>query len=404
MFAGKKILLGITGSIAAYKSAFLLRLLKNEGADVQVITTPAGKEFITPVTMSALSGNPVESSFFANEDGTWHSHVDMGNWADFMIIAPVTASSIAKMVTGQADNLLITTYLSAKCPVFVAPAMDLHMYNHVTTQRNLKQLMVDGVHVLESQEGGLASGLSGKGRMMEPQQIIDEIYAFFQQEELKKKSLLNKKILVTAGPTRENIDPVRYLSNRSSGKMGYAIVEKLLEAGAEVWLISGPVSINMQNDCLHVLPVESASDMFNLACELFPEMDGAVLAAAVSDYRPETIHEKKVKSDQDRIQINFIKNPDIADKLGAIKRKNQFLVGFALETDNELVNAKNKMVKKNLDLIFLNSLNVPYAGFDYDTNKVTAIDQDNNIHEFELKDKKKVASDVVALISKICLW
>jgi phosphopantothenoylcysteine decarboxylase/phosphopantothenate--cysteine ligase len=388
---GKHIILGLTGSIAAYKAAYLLRGLVKEGAEVQVVMTPSAKEFITPVTMSALSGRPVVSDFFAEKDGTWHSHVDMGRWADLMLVAPATAATLGKMATGICDNLLITTYLSAKCPVFIAPAMDLDMFNHPSTLKNLETLRSFGNHILEPAEGELASGLHGKGRMQEPEQIVEEVVAFFHS----KKKLLNKKVLVTAGPTYEKIDPVRFIGNYSSGKMGFAIAENLAGEGAKVILISGPVSLKINHPDIQVINVESAAQMHEACLSHFPDVDAAVMCAAVADYRPKAIAGQKLKRKAAEVELVLEATPDIAASLGKLKSKKQLLVGFALETNNEAQNAFEKMQKKNLDFIVLNSLQDKGAGFGTDTNKITILSKDNNAQEFELKQKTEVAADIV---------
>ncbi len=388
---GKKIILGVTGSIAAYKSAVLLRLLVKEGADVQVIMTSAGKEFITPLTLSTLSGKPVISEFFGEADGTWNSHVDLGLWADAMLIAPATATTIGKMANGIADNMLVTTFMSAKCPVFVAPAMDLDMFSHPSTQKNISVLKQFGNFIIDSVSGELASGLEGKGRMEEPENIIEILVNHFRS----KKKLLNKTFLVTAGPTFEKIDPVRFIGNYSSGKMGYAIAEQLAESGAEVTLISGPVKISTKNLNIKVIKVESALEMYNECLQVFPEMDGAVMCAAVSDFTPLTVKEQKTKRGKSNWNLELGPTKDIAQKLGETKKENQILVGFALETTDEISNAVQKLQKKNLDFIVLNSLNEKGAGFGFNTNKITIIDKNNNQQFFELKSKTEVAADIV---------
>ncbi|TLX78483.1 bifunctional phosphopantothenoylcysteine decarboxylase/phosphopantothenate--cysteine ligase CoaBC [Labilibacter sediminis] len=396
MLKGKKIILGLTGSIAAYKAAYLLRLLVKEGADVQVIMTPAAKEFITPVTMSALSGKPVLGSFFENKDGTWHSHVDLGLWADLMLIAPISASTMGKMVSGICDNLLITTYLSAKCPVFIAPAMDLDMFVHPATVNNMEKLVEYGAHIIEPGVGALASGLHGKGRMEEPENIVAKIKHFFQGElKIGKGQLAGRKFLVNAGPTYEKIDPVRYIGNFSSGKMGYSIAEELAERGANVVLVSGPVSVKTEHPRIEVVPVTSASEMHKACLQQFPDCDGAVLSAAVADYTPYVCEEQKVKSDDKEMVLSLKATNDIAKDLGAIKKEGQFLVGFALETENALENASRKLVDKNLDFIVLNSLENEGAGFSVDTNQISIIDKENNKEEFTLKSKREVAIDIV---------
>lgn len=391
---GKKIILGITGSIAAYKAAMLLRLLVKEGAEVQVVITPAGKEFITPVTLSALSGKPVVSEFFGANDGTWNSHVDLGLWADLMIVAPATASTIAKMANGVADNMLITTYLSAKCPVYIAPAMDLDMFSHPATQKNISILKEYGNRIIDPGTGELASGLTGKGRMEEPEKILEIAVAHFNS----KKKLLNKTFLVTAGPTFEKIDPVRFIGNFSSGKMGYAIAEELAERGSQVILISGPVSVSAINRNIKVILVESAAEMYGECLTNFANSDGAVMCAAVSDFTPVITEKQKTKRGKENWKLELQPTVDIAQALGELKRENQLLVGFALETTNETENAAKKLQKKNLDFIVLNSLNDKGAGFRGDTNKITIIDKDNNQQFFELKSKKEVAADIVEKI------
>ena len=390
----KKIILGITGSIAAYKAAILLRLLVKEGAEVQVVITPSGKEFITPVTLSALSGKPVISEFFGANDGTWHSHVDLGLWADIMLIAPATAATIAKMANGIADNMLVTTYMSAKCPVFIAPAMDLDMFAHPSTQKNLEVLMEFGNIIIDPGTGQLASGLEGKGRMEEPENILETVVGYFN----RKKKLLNKTFLVTAGPTFEKIDPVRFIGNYSSGKMGYAIAEQLANQGAKVILVSGPVSVSVQHKNIDVFRVESANEMYEQCVGYFPNCNGAVMCAAVADFTPVSPEKQKTKRGKNNWNLELTPTKDIAATLGTIKRENQLLVGFALETNDELENAQHKLQKKNLDFIVLNSLNDNGAGFRGDTNKITIIDKNNNQQTFELKRKKEVAADIVEKI------
>jgi len=394
---GKNIILGITGSIAAYKAAMLLRLFIKEGAEVQVVITPAGKEFITPVTLSALSNKPVVSEFFGANDGSWNSHVDLGLWADLMIVAPATASTIGKMANGIADNMLITTYLSAKCPVMVAPAMDLDMFAHPSTQRNLSILKEYGNIIIEPGVGELASGLEGKGRMEEPEKILEAVI----RQLSGKKKLLNKSFLVTAGPTFEKIDPVRFIGNYSSGKMGYAIAEELSEQGARVTLISGPVSVTTSRKDINLVKVESAEEMYQTAVKTFPGCDGAVMCAAVADFTPVVKEDQKTKRGKENWSIELEPTKDIAAELGKLKTQSQLLVGFALETNDELDNATKKLVKKNLDFIVLNSLNDKGAGFGVDTNKITIIDKDNNRQSFELKTKTEVAKDIVDKIEDL---
>lgn len=391
---GKNILLGITGSIAAYKAAVLLRSLVKEGASVQVVITPSGKEFITPVTLSALSGKPVISEFFGANDGTWNSHVDLGLWADAMIIAPATASTIGKMAHGIADNMLVTTYLSARCPVFVAPAMDVDMLNHPSAQNNLKILKSYGNVIIEPGTGELASGLEGKGRMEEPEKMVDILAVFFSS----KKKLQGKTFLVTAGPTYEKIDPVRFIGNYSSGKMGYAIAGELAGQGANVKLVSGPVGLSVNHEQVELIRVESAEEMYVASVSLFPGCDGAVLAAAVADFAPKEQEAHKIKRGKSPWQLELQPTKDIAAHLGAAKTDSQILVGFALETHDELNQAKKKLLCKNLDFIVLNSLNSPGSGFHTETNRVTIIDKYNNIQESELKSKREVACDIVEKI------
>ena len=389
---GKHIVLGITGSIAAYKSAILTRLLIKKGAEVQIVITAAGKEFITPVTLSALSGRPAISEFFASGDGTWHSHVDLGLWADLMLIAPATASTLGKMVSGIADNMLITTYLSMKAPVFVAPAMDLDMFKHVTTQRNIEQLKSDGVNIIDPAIGELASHLEGKGRMEEPENIVKILEDYFKIEQ----DLLKKKILITAGPTYEKIDPVRYIGNYSSGKMGFAIADECAKRGAEVVLVTGPTALNITHPNIKRIDVESANEMYNASINVFPQMDVAILSAAVADYRPTQKEDNKIKrKDSEDITITLTPNPDIAASLGKMKKENQTIVGFALETNDEENNALKKIKKKNFDYIVLNSLNDSGAGFGVDTNKVTIISKDGYKTTFNLKSKLEVAKDII---------
>ena len=392
MLKGKKIVLGITGSIAAYKACMIIRLLIKQGAEVQVVITPAGKEFITPITLSALTSKPVISDFFSQRDGTWHSHIDLGLWADAMVIAPATASTIGKMAHGIADNMLITTYLSMKAPVFVAPAMDLDMYAHPSTQGNLEILRSYGNHIIEPQSGFLASHLVGKGRMEEPEQIVDCLDRFFSQNE----SMKGKRVLITAGPTYEKIDPVRFVGNYSSGKMGFALAEECARRGAEVDFICGPVSSDMktQSPLIHRYDVESAMDMYERATSMFPAVDAGILCAAVADFTPETTADEKIKRKGDDMVIRLKPTQDIAASLGQMKTEAQILVGFALETNDEKNNAQLKLKKKNLDFIVLNSLNDEGAGFRCDTNKITIISVDDE-KDFPLKSKAEVAKDIV---------
>jgi len=391
----KNIILGITGGIAAYKSAFLCRLLIKEGANVKVVMTPSAKEFITPVTMATLSKNTVLIDFFKHDDGAWNSHVDLGLWADAMLIAPATASTIGKMANGIADNLLITTYLSCKAPVILAPAMDLDMYRHPSTTRNMKVLESYGNILIEPSSGELASGLEGKGRMEEPEEIVRELINFFSSKKKLQAKLVNKHFLVTAGPTYEKIDPVRFIGNFSTGKMGYAIAETLANAGAKVTLVSGPVNITAEHQNITCIDVMSAQEMHSESVKVFPDVDGAIMSAAVADYTPKIVSEGKIKRKASEIEIQLTANPDIAAELGMLKKQNQLLIGFALETSNGLENAKGKLEKKNLDFIVLNSLNEEGSGFGYDTNKITIIDSNNKIEKFELKTKKEVSLDIV---------
>lgn len=393
--AGKHIVLGICGGIAAYKSVSLLRLLVKAGAEVQVVITPAGKEFITPVTLSALSQKPVVSEFFTANTGEWHSHVDLGLWADCMVIAPATASTIGKMAHGIADNMLVTTYLSAKSQVFVAPAMDLDMMAHPSTTANIGLLRSYGNIIIEPESGELASGLVGKGRMEEPEKIAAVLEDFFAS----RKDLSGKKVLITAGPTHEKIDPVRFIGNCSSGKMGYALAEECAARGAEVTLVSGPVAIRTSNPSIRVVDVESARDMLAACEEAFPSADIAVMCAAVADYAPAEVADRKIKREHSEVPvIHLVKNPDIAATLGSRKRPGQILVGFALETDHELDNAAEKLHRKNLDMIVLNSLRDKGAGFGTDTNKVSIIRRDGSRVDFGLKPKREVAADIVSSV------
>lgn len=396
MLKGKHIILGITGGIAAYKSVSLLRLFVKAGAEVQVVITPAGKEFITPVTLSALSGRPVISEFFTANTGQWNSHVDIGLWADAMVIAPATASTIAKMACGVADNMLVTTYLSAKAPVFVAPAMDLDMMAHPTTQRNIGLLRSYGNHIIDSRAGELASHLVGKGRMAEPEEILEAVDAFFDAS----ASMKGLKVMITAGPTYEKIDPVRFIGNYSSGKMGYAIADEAARRGAEVTVVSGPVSVVPSEPGVRVIKVESAREMMEAAEREFAGADVAVMAAAVADYAPVEPALSKIKREGGEPPvIRLVKNPDIAAALGERKRPGQTLVGFALETDREMDNAADKMKRKHLDMIVLNSLRDKGAGFGTDTNLVTILSADGRTTRYDLKSKREVACDI---LDQIC--
>ncbi len=396
MLKGKKIVLGITGSIAAYKSCLIIRELVKRGAEVQVVITPAGKEFITPITLSALTQKPVISEFFSQRDGTWHSHVALGLWADAMLIAPCTASTLGKMATGVADNMLITTYLSMKAPVFIAPAMDLDMYAHPTTQQNLDRLRSFGNHIIEPGTGFLASGLEGKGRMEDPEKIVAVLDDFFE-----KKDLLGKRIMITAGPTYEKIDPVRFIGNYSSGKMGIALAEECARRGADVTLILGPVQAQISNlrSQISIQKVESCLQMRDAAVEAFPNSDAAILCAAVADFRPAEVAEQKIKRVGDDLDIHLVPNPDIAAQLGQMKREGQVLVGFALETNDEQQNAEKKLAKKNLDFIVLNSLRNEGTCFRSDENQIAVISSSGRV-DYEKKSKKQVAADIIDELSK----
>lgn len=397
---GKHFVVGITGSIAAYKTCSLIRLLIKAGAEVQVVITPAGKEFITPITLSALTSKPVISEFFSQRDGSWHSHVDLGLWADAMIIAPATASTIGKMAHGIADNMLITTYLSMKAPVFVAPAMDLDMYRHPSTVKNLNVLRTYGNHIIEAADGELASHLVGKGRMEEPEKIFEVLSAFFngkQSEQLAcNNDLAGKRILITAGPTHEKLDAVRFIGNYSTGKMGFALAESCANRGAEVELIAGPVKLTVDHPRIHRTDVVSAQEMFEAATSLFPSVDAGILCAAVADFTPIKKADHKIKREgSGNLHLELQPTQDIAATLGKLKTAKQHLVGFALETDNEQHNACDKLRRKNLDFIVLNSLNDKGAGFAYDTNKVTILTAQGKTTEYPIKSKKLVADDIV---------
>ena len=416
MLKGKKIVLGITGSIAAYKACLIIRGLIKAGAEVQVVITPAGKEFITPITLSALTHKPVISEFFSQRDGTWHSHVDLGLWADAMLIAPCTASTLGKMANGIADNMLITTYLSMKAPVFIAPAMDLDMYQHPTTQQNLERLKSFGNQIIEPASGFLASGLEGKGRMEEPERIIESLDKSLSLAPSKtkgscgedEKTLTSKKILITAGPTYEKIDPVRFIGNYSSGKMGFALAEECARRGADVTLVAGPVSLSCSST-IRRIDVESCEEMYQAATTAFKDSDVAILCAAVADFRPEmqatqkikrslpgTLSKKRGSSD---LTLRLVANPDIAAALGQMKREEQVLVGFALETNDEEANAKKKLEKKNLDFIVLNSLQNKGTCFQSDENQISIISRDGQL-DYEKKSKQEVARDIVNEIAK----
>lgn len=402
MLKGKKIVLGITGSIAAYKACYIIRELIKGGAEVQVVITPSGKEFITPITLSALTHKPVISEFFSQRDGTWNSHVDLGLWADCMLIAPCTAATIGKMANGIADNMLITTYLSMKAPVFVAPAMDLDMYAHPSTQKNLQTLKSYGNIIIEPQSGFLASGLEGKGRMEEPKVIAECMSDFFDKQkkgQYADSSLRGKKIMITAGPTYEKIDPVRFIGNYSSGKMGYALAEECARRGAEVTLISGPVSMTC-SDSIKRIGVECCEEMYNAATDVFSGQDAAILCAAVADFRPEHAADKKIKREKDDLVIRLSPTRDIAASLGKLKSNSQKLIGFALETNDEELNAKKKLKKKNFDFIVLNSTKNEGTTFQSDYNQV-AIMSENETKHFDKKPKSEVAADIINELENI---
>ncbi len=395
---GKKIVLGITGSIAAYKACSLIRLFIKAGAEVQVVITPAGKEFITPVTLSALTSKPVISEFFSGRDGSWHSHVDLGLWADAMVIAPCTASTLGKMAHGVADNMLITTYLSMKAPVFIAPAMDLDMYRHPATQANLQTLRSYGNHIIEAASGELASHLIGKGRMEEPENIFYTLESFFRLQDatLNKKDLKGRRIMITAGPTYEKIDAVRFIGNFSTGKMGFALAEECATRGAKVELIAGPVGLKTKHPNIHRTDVTSAQQMYEVATTCFPTCNTAILCAAVADFTPSTITDRKIKREgSGGMHLDLQPTQDIARELGRMKQKGQKLIGFALETDHEIEHAQGKLQRKNLDFIVLNSLRNPGAGFAHDTNQITLLFADGTRKDFGLKSKTEVASDIV---------
>lgn len=387
----KRILLGITGGIAAYKIAFLIRLLKKEGAEVKCIMTPASCDFISPLVVATLSENPVGIEFWNKADGSWVNHVEYGLWADLLVIAPATANSLAKMATGSCDNLLLATYLSNKSKTMIAPAMDLDMYAHPTTKRNLEQLQADGVKIIPAESGFLASGLQGEGRMAEPETILQHI----QMELLSSDELKGKKILVTAGPTYESIDPVRYIGNHSSGKMGYDIAEALAHKGAEVLLISGPSALTVAHPSIRVERIVTAEQLLKVVQTNWNQMDGGIFSAAVADYRPKDVAPEKIKKKEEELTLHLVKNPDVLQWAGAHKQVHQLLVGFALETNNSLENGKGKLERKNLDFIVINQPETGKTGFGADTNKITLLDNHNKLTKFELKSKKQVANDIV---------
>lgn len=392
MLSGKRILLGVSGSIAAYKSAVLVRLLIKSGAEVKVVMTASAHDFITPLTLSTLSKNPV-LTHFTKEEGEWNNHVELGLWADAFVIAPASANTLAKMATGICDNLLMASYLSARCPVFFAPAMDLDMLQHPSTKQNIEKLVAWGNHLIHPTHGELASGLVGTGRMAEPEEIIASLEGFFSQKPLK-----GKKALVTAGPTHEAIDPVRFISNHSTGKMGFAIAEQLAQQGATVTLITGPTYLSKDLKGIKVIPVNSADEMYEASIATFKDTDISVLSAAVADYKPAQKVDQKIKKKDETLTLELVKTKDIAAELGKLKTNGQLIVGFALETENEQAHAEKKLTSKNFDLIVLNSLNDKGAGFGHDTNKITIIDSNKKSKEFNLKSKKEVARDIVTTI------
>ena len=396
MLNGKHILLGVTGSIAAYKAANIVRLLVTQGADVKIVMTPLAKQFITPLTLATLAKNPIYVDFFNPENGQWNSHVSLGMWADAYLIAPATANTIGKMANGIADNLLLTSYLSAKCPVFVAPAMDLDMYAHPAVQKNIETLKSYGVQFIDAEDGELASGLVGRGRLAAPESIVACIDKFFDAHQ----SLAGKKIMVTAGPTYEKIDAVRFIGNYSSGKMGYAIAEECASRGAEVVLVSGPVSLKAKNPSIRLIKVESAHEMYEACNREFPQCNAAVLSAAVADFTPQNVSDTKIKRKDNNLEICLKPTEDIAASLGKIK-ENRVLVGFALEKENEFENAKGKLERKNFDFIVLNSMNDKGAGFNHDTNKITIINRSKEVKNFDLKSKLMVAKDIVDEIENL---
>jgi phosphopantothenoylcysteine decarboxylase/phosphopantothenate--cysteine ligase len=396
MLNGKHILLGVTGSIAAYKAANIVRLLVTQGAEVKIVMTPLAKQFITPLTLATLAKNPIYVDFFNPENGEWNSHVSLGMWADAYLIAPATANTIGKMANGIADNLLLTSYLSAKCPVFVAPAMDLDMYAHPAVQKNIETLKSYGVHFIDAEDGELASGLVGKGRLAAPEKIVESLDAFFNGQQ----SLTGKKVMVTAGPTYEKIDAVRFIGNYSSGKMGYAIAEECASRGAEVVLISGPTSLSVHNGNIKLVRVNSAREMYEACNSEFPQCNAAVLSAAVADFTPQNVSDTKIKRKDNNLEITLKPTDDIAASLGKIKG-NRVLVGFALEKENELENAIGKLERKNFDFIVLNSMNDKGAGFNHDTNKITIINRSKEVKNYDLKSKVMVAKDIVDEIEKL---
>ena len=389
MVKGKNILLGVSGGIASYKTTILVRLLKKAGANVKIVMTPAAKEFITPLTLATLSENPVFSEFSNKTNGEWNSHVELGLWADVFIVAPATANTLAKMANGICDNLLLATYLSAKCPIFIAPAMDLDMYKHPTTAKNITSLKSFGYHIIDATEGELASGLVGKGRMEEPEKIVEILNTFFNQN----LPLENKKVLITAGPTYEQIDPVRFIGNNSSGKMGLELAKQAKKLGAEVTLVIGPNHLQIEEN-ISIIKVKSADEMYLAVHQCVKKVDVVIMSAAVADFKPKKVSIQKIKKNNTDLVVELEPTKDILKSVGEIKKRNQLLVGFALESNNELENAKAKLKSKNLDLIVLNSLNDKGAGFELDTNQITLIDKNNKVEKFELKSKSAVAVDI----------
>jgi len=396
MLEGKKIIIAVCGSIAAYKTAFFIRLLVKAKADVRVIMTDDAKSFISPITLGTLSKNPVKSSFKKNEEGEWNNHVEMGLWADLIVVAPATANTIAKFAHGLCDNLVTAVYLSARCPVMISPAMDLDMYQHPSTKHNLSLLTTYGNKIIAAEDGELASGLNGVGRLAEPEHILDAIEAHFK----KSNDFEGQLVLITSGPTHEAIDPVRFIGNHSTGKMGKSLAYELAERGARIIFISGPVAHYPDHKNIEVIKIKSALEMYEASQRVFPQVNISIFAAAVADYRPSAVSNTKIKKKESHLDIPLILNPDIAKELGLLKTVNQLNIGFALETDAEEVNALGKLKKKNLDMIVLNSLQTPGAGFAHDTNKVSVYDKDNNTTHFELKSKTEVAKDLVDLIAR----
>lgn len=396
MLQGKKVLIGVTGGIAAYKTPYLVRLLIKNGAEVKVVMTPSAVGFVTPLTLATVSKNPVLIDFFNTETGEWNNHVELALWADLMVIAPVTANTLSKMSNGQADNFLLATYMSAKCPVMFAPAMDLDMYRHPSTKINIDKLVSFGNQLIPPTKGELASGLSGEGRLEEPEKIVEVIRDFF----FEGSSLKGKRVIVTAGPTFEAIDPVRFIGNHSSGKMGIDIADELASRGAEVTLVCGPSGINNKNGKVNRINVTSSDEMYAATTEAFKTADAAILAAAVADYKPKEVSDIKIKKKSDDMNIELVKTHDILAALGKVKTSQQILVGFALETNNELENAKEKLARKNLDFIVLNSLKNPGAGFKHNTNQITIVHKDNKVQDFELKSKVEVAKDIVNTLAE----